>query len=175
MCAVVLAALIPVMAAAQSGWHKAGSHPADYDMGNDTIAFTGSSSGMIRANKPMPGGFGTYMQTIDAVEYRGKRLRLAAYVKSEAVESWAGLWMRVDGSVKATAFDNMQNRPIKGTQNWTPHSIVLDVAPNATAVAFGILLSGSGTVWIDDVTFEIVGQDVPVTDMMLVAHGATES
>jgi hypothetical protein len=162
-----LAALIPAIAAAQSGWHKAGSHPADYDMGSDAIAFTGGSSGFIRANKPMPGGFGTYMQTIDAAEYRGKRLRLSAYVKSDSVGSWAGLWMRVDDATKPIAFDNMQDRAIKGTQNWTQHSIVLDVGANATAVAFGILLSGGGAVWIDDVTFETVGQDVPVTDTML--------
>jgi hypothetical protein len=169
--AVVLAASWSLTAAAQSGsrgWFKAGSNPGDYDMGVDRgSAFTGGASGYIKSNKPAPNGFGTYMQMFDATEYRGKRLRLSAYVKSENVEDWAGLWMRVDRDQKPVAFDNMQDRPIRDIQGWTQHAIVLDVDARATAVAFGILLSGRGAVWIDDVAFEVVGEEVPVTDMTL--------
>ena len=153
---------------AQGGWHKAGSHPADYDMGNDTTtAFTGSSSGFIRSNKAAPQGFGTYMQTIDAADYRGKRVRLSAYVKADRVTDWAGVWMRVDaGSGAPIAFDNMQDRPIKGSHDWTQYSIVLDVGNTATAIAFGILMSGPGAVWIDDLALDPVGTDVDVTDVL---------
>jgi hypothetical protein len=150
---------------AQAGWHKAGTYPADYDMGSDsTTAFTGSSSGFIKS-KPNPQGFGTYMQTIDATEYRGKRVQLSAYVKSADVADWAGVWMRVDAGTTPIAFDNMQERSIKGSQDWTQHRLVLDVGNNATAIAFGVLLTGKGTVWIDDVALDAVGTDVPVTDM----------
>jgi hypothetical protein len=166
--AVVMAAVCWSIVTAQTsngGWLKAGSQPADYDMGIDRGgAFTGGASGFIKSNTPEPRGFGTYMQTFDATEYRGKRLRLSAYVKSERVDNWAGLWMRVDRDKKPVAFDNMQDRPIKNTEGWTQHSIVLDVDARATAVAFGILLAGRGAVWIDDVTFEVVGEEVPVTD-----------
>jgi hypothetical protein len=164
-----MAALCSLTTFAQSsnGWINAGSHPADYDMGiDDDNAFTGSSSGVIRSNKPDVQGFGTYMQMFDATEYRGKRLRLSAQVKSAKIQKWAGLWMRIDREKKPVAFDNMQNRPITDTNDWTQHAIVLDVDPKATAVAFGILLTGRGTVWIDDVMFDIVGEDVPVTDLM---------
>ena len=164
--AVMAVCSLTVLAQPSVGWIKSGSHPADYDMGVDrNSAFTGSSSGFIKSNKPDPQGFGTYMQMFDATEYRGKRLRLSAHVKSEQLEHWAGLWMRVDRDRKPVAFDNMQERPIKGTQDWTQHAIVLDVDAKATAVAFGILLSGRGAVWIDDVTFDIVGEDVAVTDL----------
>ncbi|MCA9492492.1 MAG: hypothetical protein KC621_21310 [Myxococcales bacterium] len=47
------------------------------------------------------------------------------------------------------SFDNMQERPIRGTQDWTRHEIVLDVPTGATNIAFGILVAGKGTVWID--------------------------
>jgi hypothetical protein len=167
--AVVVAALWSLTAAAQSnstGWSKAGNRPADYDMGLDrNNAFTGTSSGYIKSNKPDPQGFGTYMQMFDAMEYRGKRLRFSAFVRSENVDNWAGLWMRVDRDKKPMAFDNMQDRPIKNTQGWTQHTIVLDVDAKATAVAFGILLAGKGAVWIDDVAFEIVSEAVPVTGL----------
>ena len=153
------------LVAAQAGWHTAGSHPADYDMGTDTTtAFTGSSSGFIKG-KPSSQGFGTYMQTIDASEYRGKRVQLSVYVKSADVADWAGVWMRVDAGTTPIAFDNMQERPIKGSQDWTQSRLVLDVANNATAIAFGILLRGNGAVWIDDVALVAVGPEVPVTDM----------
>jgi RNA polymerase subunit RPABC4/transcription elongation factor Spt4 len=163
----MVAALCAATVAAQpGGWFKAGDHPNDYDVGTDrTTAFTGSSSGYIKSNQPAPQGFGTYMQMFDATEYRGKRLRFAAFVKSDNVENWAGLWMRIDRDRKAVAFDNMQDRPIKATQDWAQHAIVLDVDSNATAVAFGVLLAGRGTVWIDDLIFEVVEKDQQVTDL----------
>jgi hypothetical protein len=42
--------------------------------------------------------------------------------------------MRVDRGQKPTAFDNMQNRAIKGTQPWTRHEIVLDVVSDQVPV-----------------------------------------
>jgi hypothetical protein len=157
------------------GWGKAGSRPNDYEMGADrSVVMIGQASGFIRAKPDAdPKGFGTYMQMFSAADYRGKRVRFSAYVKTENVENWASLWMRVDGQdsdgagrSRTIAFDNMSNRQIKGTQTWTRHSIVLDVdAAKATMIGLGLMLSGKGTVWIDDVRFEVVGQDVPVTDM----------
>src|SRR5262245_35752620 len=96
-----------------AGWFKAGDPPGDYAMGVDrNTAFTGNSSGYIKSDKPEPNGFGTYMQSFDATQYRDKRVRLSAYIKAENVEQWAGMWMRVDVGQKAVAFDNMQDRPI---------------------------------------------------------------
>lgn len=166
---VVLVAALPALAAAQTnGWIKAGSSPADYEAGVDSKnAFTGTSSGFIRSATATPTVFGTYMQTIDAAEYRGKRVRMSAQVKTENVQQWAAMWMRVDvGPGKVSAFDNMENRSIKGSTPWTPVSIVLDVDPKAAAVAFGILVAGRGAAWLDDLNFEIVGPDVPVTTMI---------
>jgi hypothetical protein len=106
------------------------------------------------------------MQSFKADLYRGKRLRMAAYVKAEQIQDWAGLWMRVDGNPKETlSFDNMQRRPIKGTTDWRKHEIVLDVPDNSDKIAFGIILEGEGQVWIDEVSFEIVGDDVSTTDI----------
>lgn len=164
--ALLVTTLFPIGVFSQNtgGWIKAGDHPEDYDMGVDrSTAFTGSSSGYIKNNKLEPKGFGTYMQMFDATQYRGKRLRLSAYVKAENVEEWAGMWMRVDVGQKAAAFDNMQDRAIKGTHDWVQYTVVLNVDSKASAIAFGILLRGKGTVWIDDFSFDAVGEDVPTT------------
>jgi hypothetical protein len=149
------------------GWIRAGKAPSDFEMGLDTsVRHTGRASAFIEAKGKEPSGFGTLMQMADPGNLKGKRVRLSAYVKSERVEDWAGLWFRVDGDARSNAFlafDNMQDRPIKGTGDWTRVFIVLDVSQEAKALAFGILLNGTGRVWIDDLKFEVVGTDVPVT------------
>ena len=62
------------------------------------------------------------------------------------------------------AFDNMEDRPIKGTSDWTRYDVVLDVAKEAKGIAFGILLKGEGTVWLSGATFEDVGMEVASTN-----------
>jgi hypothetical protein len=57
----------------------------------------------------------------------------------------------------------MQNRPIKGTASWQKYDVVLDVPQDATGIFFGVLLSGSGTVWLSDTKFEVVGPTVLTT------------
>jgi hypothetical protein len=94
----------------------------------------------------------------------GQRVRLSGWVLSNAVTGWAGLWFRVDsGQTTGIAFDNMDCRAISGTTGWTQYEAVLDVAPDATDVAYGILLAGSGDVWLDGVTTSIVDTCVPTT------------
>lgn len=109
-------------------------------------------------------GFGTLMQSFQAGEYQGKRVRLRAFTKSEGIEDWAGLWMRVDKDMgRIVAFDNMEDRPIKGTTSWHRYDLVLDVPSDADDIAFGVLLAGTGKIWLNDVEFEVVGSDVPTT------------
>jgi len=150
------------------GWGASGSHPQDYDMRIDyAVKHSGCASGLIQSRVPTPSGFGTMMQMFNADSYRSQRLKFSGYLKTEAVETWAGLWMRVDGQEnQMLSFDNMQNRSIKGTIDWTQYHIVLDVPENASKIAFGVLLAGVGRVWSDDLQFEVVGQDVPTTNMM---------
>jgi hypothetical protein len=148
------------------GWILAGDDMPEYAIAADTSTkHAGRASGSLRALVAKPRGFGTLMQSFKEDAYLGKRLRLSAFVKANDVDGWAGLWMRVDGpnGRRSTAFDNMQDRPIKGTSDWTRYEIVLDVASEATNIAFGVLLHGAGQVWIDDVKFEIVDTNVPST------------
>ena len=80
------------------------------------------------------------------------------------MDAWVALWMRVDEpNRKQGAFDNMANRPIKGTTPWTQYDVVLDVAADAVDVALGVLLSGNGQAWLDGVDLEVVDDSVPTT------------
>lgn len=162
------------------GWYRAGVNADDYFTSVDPKGGrAGGPCAFIKAKTPraqskMPeakaktpeaSSFGTLMQTFAADDYRGKRLRFSAFVKPAGVAGWTGLWMRVDGADPSLplAFDNMQDRPIKGTADWKSYEIVLDVSPQATTVNFGILLHGAGEVWLDGVKLEAVGPNVPVT------------
>jgi AraC-like DNA-binding protein len=67
------------------GWFEGGSHLDEYEMGIDTsVAHQGRASGYIKSKgNGLDNGFGTYMQMFKADKYRGKRLRMSAFLKTE--------------------------------------------------------------------------------------------
>jgi hypothetical protein len=149
------------------GWLIDGSKPSDYAISVDSgNSYEGFPAVYLRSKKPQIDGFGTLAQVFSASQYAGKRVRFSAFVKSDSVMSWSGLWMRVDGKQIGVplGFDNMQNRPIKGTTAWRNYEVVLDVPPEATGIFLGILLDGTGTVWISGAKFEET--NVPTTDKL---------
>lgn len=150
-------------ATAPAGWLLTGSKPESYRTGVERDAAHGEPSAYLTSAQGKPEGFGTLMQTIQAANYAGKRVRLRASVESKEVGQWAGLWMRVDRGQTIVGFDNMQRRAITGTQAWRPYDVVLDVPPDATGISFGVLLTGAGEVWMNNVTFEVVGGETEVT------------
>ncbi|MEZ4711141.1 MAG: hypothetical protein R3A44_28345 [Caldilineaceae bacterium] len=149
------------------GWHTSGSHPDDYIIGIDTCVHRhGKASGSIRSKPTQHDGYVTLMQNIRAGRYREQRMRLSGYARASNITSWAGLWMRIDSAqADVLEFDNMENRPIIGTTDWQPVAVVLDVPANSVLIAFGLLLTGQGQVWIDGLQFEAVGAEVASTNM----------
>jgi hypothetical protein len=71
--------------------------------------------------------------------------------------------MRVDKENSVMAFDNMQDRAIKSTTGWQKYEVALDVDKEATGIAFGILLTGAGRVWLSGTKLEAVSTEVPTT------------
>ena len=136
-----------------------------YNVGIDSmVVHGGSRSAYIQFRGFEPHGWATVMQTFRADEYRGKRVRLSAFVKTENLEAGALLWMRVEGPDDSVlAFDNMGDRPIRGATDWRSYDVVLEIPKRAQAVAIGLVLEGWGRVWVDDVTVSLVGTDVAPT------------
>ena len=150
------------------GWLKAGSTPFLYEIGKDEkTMLNGETSYYLKSISENEKGFGTIMKQILPSEYLGKRLRMTGMIKSENIDDWAGMWMRVDGpsADKSLQFDNMFNRPIKGSNDWTKYEIVLDVPDSSSGIAYGVLISGKGQIWITNVKFEEVSKDVSSTNM----------
>lgn len=152
-------------AAPPPGWIIAGNVPANYMFAVDTATpVSGSKSAWIAARPTATAtGFGTLMQMIAADDYRGSRLRLSGYLRTENADR-SQMWMRVDGpNHDVLAFDNMDSRPVTGTTEWRRYEIVLDVPRNSVDFAFGFLLAGGGKVWGAGFRLEKVGTTVPVT------------
>ena len=151
-----------------TGWIKQGSKPREYVISKDTQKSSPKVSNSLQI-KGLPNadrnGFTTLMQAIKAKQFIGKRVRLAAKIKSHQLKGWAGLWMRIDGKDKNLGFDNMENRKITGTTNWKEYSIVLDISTGSEEIAFGVLTSGSGSIWIDSIRFEAVDKKVALTNL----------
>ncbi|HET7871131.1 MAG TPA: hypothetical protein VFL42_01385, partial [Terriglobales bacterium] len=106
--------------------------------------------------------FGNLMQHFDAAAYRGKHVRFRAAVRTEgpAMGGRAQLWLRVDRQGGDMGFfDNMGDRPITANE-WQYYEIVGDIEPDAAEINIGVILLGTGKLWIDDASFEILG-DTP--------------
>jgi hypothetical protein len=147
-------------AADVSQWNWGRPAPADYE----TDLLSGDVPTVHLAPRvPQPANFWTVLNSCNAAPFLGTRVRFTAEVKAADVEGWAGLWMRVDSTSQALAFDNMHNRPIRGTLDWHVYSVVLDVSAQAHDIYVGLLLGGRGETWVRRPSFTVVTSDVPTT------------
>ncbi|WP_229695970.1 helix-turn-helix transcriptional regulator [Paenibacillus albidus] len=148
------------------GWMVTGQNSGEYEVTVDkSEVHMGKASARLSSAAARNGGFATLMQMFSAEVYLGKRLKLTAFVKAQKVKGWAGLWMRVDhANGEMLKFDNMQQRSITGTSDWNQYEVILDIPQESHSIAFGILLSGTGTTWVDEFRFEVVDTKTPTTD-----------
>jgi erythromycin esterase len=156
-----------VIPGAPVGW--LGSIGAPFGAGLDETDHRGGRAALYltAVNPPLPPStpsFVTVNQGIRADLFRGKRIRLAGWVRQVSLNcSECGLWMRIDGPGVTLGFDNMSDRPLTGTADWHQVSIVLDVPTAAIGITFGALSNGTGTLLVDDLSLDTVGSDVAIT------------
>jgi hypothetical protein len=153
-------------------WESGGFHHDGYEVTTDSKeAFEGKPSIRIQSSPAIaPQGEANAATGFFAERYRGKRVRFSAFLKTREVNRWSGLWLSLDGPAERPGqkgvrlrFDNMRNRPVKGNTSWARYEVVVDVPPESSDVTIGFFLVGSGTVWMAKPSFEVVGNDVPVT------------
>jgi C-terminal processing protease CtpA/Prc len=104
------------------------------------------------------GTFGARASNIPA-EYIGKQITFSGYIKTADVDGFAGLWMRIDDADgKLVSFNNMSDQQISGTREWSEYNFTIDLAPTGKKIVYGILLAGTGTMWVDDLSISIDGK-----------------
>ncbi|MCX6282698.1 MAG: S41 family peptidase [Bacteroidetes bacterium] len=137
-------------------WDSMGSSAYRLSL-DSTVNHGGRYSVVIEYNGDDP-QFRAWSYTIPG-NYPGKMITLSGYIKTENVkDGYAGLWMRIDPSI---AFDNMGNRGITGTTDWTKYEVSLELNPIKTKqIVIGGLLVGKGKLWLDDLQVSIDGKDI---------------
>jgi hypothetical protein len=173
---VVLLASSVASAAAPAGWQLGGRTAERYGAEVDSqVKHGGQASARLFARDPSPDGLGQLAQRLDASEFAGARVRLAGWVRTRGVTGWSALWLRVSGERRVLAFDNMQNRALRGDSEWTRLQIVLEVPKEAVRLAYGLSLQGGGSAWLDDLSLERVEASVPLTPNLLEGPSAPEN
>jgi hypothetical protein len=169
LIAVLLATSgVAVAADPLANWFLSGGAAKSYQIGVDSEqTVSGQPARFIRYVQGESSSYGALGQGISAHNYQGKRVRFQAQIKTRDVSQWAGLWMSAlrPGEKYAAAFYNSQDKPIAGTTDWQLRSVTLDIPQDAASLNFGVINGGKGQVWIDQLSLEVVGNDVPVDQL----------
>ena len=143
---------LPASLVLPEDWRTHSPNPGAYRMGLDPRSK--APIALIESVTAASGGdtFATMMQSIAAEAYRGQRVRFEGMIRTEEVDGFAGLWLRIDGEAgQPLRFDNMANRvrngAVRGTSGWVERQVVLDVPEAAQSLHYGLMLSGRGRAW----------------------------
>ncbi|WP_082555358.1 glyoxalase superfamily protein [Devosia sp. Root635] len=168
LAARIEAASLPLLPLPE-GWFVSHPSPEYYRIGLDP-AQPGVVLVASQPNVEIPGGqTGVIMQSIDAISFRGLKLRFSAELRTEEAGS-GSIWMRVDPAAgRFLRFDNMLQRgddaALHGTLDWKAAEVVLDVPDAAASIHYGLLLVGEGRLWARNLRIEPVDGDSPVTSV----------
>ena len=148
------------------GWMRAGNKPDFMIWQRSSTNYNSTPAYYLKSIFKVTDGFGTILKNLKPADYLGKR-----------EDDWLykiGKHYRIcrnvdngDGEVQGVylSLDNMYNRQITGSNDWTKYEVVLDVPDSSTNIGYS-LIQGEGEIWFPDLTFEVVGNDVPTTDMI---------
>ncbi|PWV47665.1 alpha/beta fold hydrolase [Chitinophaga sp. S165] len=95
--------------------------------------------------------WGAFIRFMNADSFAGKKFRLEAAVKVQAIDpkAEAGVWVRVDKvNKKMGFFYNMKDKPIR-SNNWAVYTINGKVDKDAAQLVFGGLYEGKGIFYFD--------------------------
>ncbi|MFC0131099.1 hypothetical protein CR105_04570 [Massilia eurypsychrophila] len=106
------------------------------------------------------GSFLPLAQRIGLGAAAGRRLTLSGLIRTENVAGGAAaLWLRADAPY--------------GTTGWSPFSVTIPVPRNASGIVLGVMLTGKGTAWFDQLKLS-ADPSADVADAVLPAVKAIE-
>lgn len=156
----------PGKAGSPDGWwavQHAG--PVSYTFQPDAgIKRSGERS--LRVTNVGPEPFGSVYQTVQAAPYRGRTLRLSAWLRTEGTTgngfaTGAGLKLHSARGGYALDLIEMRQNAVHGSTDWTRYEITLKVPAEAEQIEAGLTLFGPGSVWIDDVALDMMDGERP--------------
>jgi C-terminal processing protease CtpA/Prc len=139
-----------------TGW--SGGPPGTVSADNKVV-HSGQWSVRLERRADSQSSFSTLTKSLP-MDFLGSQIELRGFLRPNDVSDFAGLWMREDGEGKTLAFTNMQDQKVHGTREWTEYSITLPLNRDATKLYFGVLLSGTGVAWADDLELLVDGKPI---------------
>jgi erythromycin esterase len=142
-------------------------HPEKWITGNlpykisiDTIEkihFTKSLK--IECNTYKENSFGFSSIEFPSEYVRGKSIEFKGKIKTDnVINGYAGLWLTARNDDGIQAFDNMKQRGITNSTDWTKVSIKLNIDKSVSNITFGSLLTGQGKAWFDNLEIFVDGE-----------------
>jgi hypothetical protein len=136
-----------------TGW---ATSPPNSAVADDTIVRTGYWSARLERTATSPDEFSGLSKNIP-LDVAGKTIVLRGFLRTDNVTGFVSLWIRQDGSSPNLAFATTQGRGVKGTNDWHEHTVTLPLHADARQLVFGVLISGSGKAWVDDLALMVDG------------------
>jgi hypothetical protein len=149
--------LLPPAPPALAGWsiegHARSAYLAEVDgdvlrEGHPTIRF--------HPTRETGGAYATYMTSLDARPFRGRRAHATLWVRTQGVAARGDVWVRVqagdspaDGPGLATSIARLPE-----SSAFTSYELFVNVPDDAASVQVGLGLGGPGMAWMDGVTVE---------------------
>ena len=130
--------------------------------GGSIVQFPAAPSGNYR--KSDNSSSTTYVVTRRSALY-GKRVCITGWLKTVEVQGWASAFVIIVGKDgRHFQYDDMSDRPIRGTTDWQQIQIVTDLPDEPCAIYFGPDLYGPGELWADDFEIALAPADMAITD-----------
>jgi C-terminal processing protease CtpA/Prc len=138
------------------GW----SAPTGTAFIDDKIFHGGSASARIERHRDTAGQFNGILYSMP-IDFTGHTIEFRGYLRSAEVSGGViAMWLRVDAPHGPAGFNTTQGEGVSGTNDWKEYRISLPLAPEGDRLFFGVLLTGTGTVWADDLQLLVDGKPV---------------
>jgi hypothetical protein len=143
------------------GWDARETTPHEYFVGvDDNIVHHGKSSLFVHSIAKKPSGTVYIAQVFDANQFRGKRVMLTGYLKSQDLHEQIHLSLVAAAQGSQGTSDGVT---VSGTTAWQRYQIVIDVPRDANAITIGFYMNGEGSFWADELNFQPVDSRTPLT------------
>ena len=149
-----------------ANWSFLTAEPKIYRTGYDTVANSQTPrSVVIRSLTPSAKGYASLIQKCNATPYRGQRVRISVWIKTDAVNGAALFLFYVNDQAGAKLAQGGDG--VDGSRYWRQYAAVVDVPEEAATLFYGMTLNGAGKAWFNDLQIDVVPNTVKLQQWQL--------
>ena len=131
----------------------------DYAVATDTQVFYSGKQSVRISSGNQANNFGAIYLKIPA-RFSGKTIRVEGWIKTENVSGSASLFVRMNRDKVTLKYHDESYLKYQGTNDWKSFTIRQHYLPETNAIYVGGILSGTGTVWVDQLKVTIDGTPI---------------